>query len=129
VRCALLHYGFPGNIRELQNLVERGVISTDDGTSIDVHHKFRREQLSEETLLAIGAHGALAPRADDAVPNLLLHLQQALGHEPMHLPDLEARLLREAVEAESGNLSAAARRLGLSRGQLAYRLERAGKGL
>ena len=94
-----------------------------------MHHKFRREQLSDETLLAIGAHGALAPRADDAVPNLLLHLQQALGHEPMHLPDLEARLLREAVEAESGNLSAAARRLGLSRGQLAYRLGRAGKGL
>ena len=79
---ALLHYGFPGNIRELQNLVERGVIRADDGAPIDVRHMFRREQLSEETLLAIGAHGALARRsADDGVPNLLQHLQQALGRE------------------------------------------------
>jgi transcriptional regulator with GAF, ATPase, and Fis domain len=124
---ALLHYGFPGNIRELQNLVERGVISTDDGMAIDVRHMFRREQLSEETLLAIGAHGALAPQVDEAVPNLLQHLQQALGRNALPLPELEARLLREAVEAEGGNLSAAARRLGLSRGQLAYRLERADK--
>jgi two-component system response regulator HydG len=126
---ALLHYGFPGNIRELQNLVERGVISADDGAPIDVRHMFRREQLSEETLLAIGAHGALAPRADDGVPNLLQHLQATLGSEALPLPELEARLLREAVEAEGGNLSAAARRLGLSRAQLAYRLERSGRDL
>ncbi len=126
---ALLHYGFPGNIRELQNLVERGVISADDGAPIDVRHMFRREQLSEATLLAIGAHGALAPQADDGVPNLLQHLQSTLGREALPLPELESRLLREAVQAEGGNLSAAARRLGLSRAQLAYRLERAGRDL
>ena len=34
-------------------------------------------------------------------------------------------LLNEAVEAENGNLSAAARRLGLTRAQLAYRLQHA----
>jgi transcriptional regulator with AAA-type ATPase domain len=27
---ALMAYGFPGNIRELQNMVERGVISADE---------------------------------------------------------------------------------------------------
>lgn len=126
---ALLHYGFPGNIRELQNLVERGVISADDGTPIDVRHMFRREQLSEATLLAIGAHGALAPQAEEGVSNLLQHLQSTLGREALPLAEIESRLLREAVEAEGGNLSAAARRLGLSRAQLAYRLDRADRGL
>jgi two-component system response regulator HydG len=122
---AMLHYGFPGNIRELQNLVERGVISADDDTSIDVRHMFRREQLSEEALLAIGAHGALAPHVAEGVPNLLQHLQQALGREALPLAEIEARLLQEAVDAAGGNLAAAARRLGLSRAQLAYRLGQA----
>ncbi len=124
---ALLHYGFPGNIRELQNLVERGVISADDGAPIDVRHMFRREQLSEEALLAIGAHGALKARAEDTgVPDLLQLLQQTLGGTGISLAGVETRLLREAVQAEGGNLAAAARRLGLTRAQLAYRLQRAG---
>jgi two-component system response regulator HydG len=123
---ALLHYAYPGNIRELQNLVERGVISADDGAPIDVRHLFRREQLSDETLLAIGAGGALTRSQDAAgVSNLLQHLEQALGTDTLPLDDLEQRLLREAVAAADGNLSAAARRLGLSRAQLAYRLSHA----
>ena len=125
---ALLHYGFPGNIRELQNLVERGVISVDDGMAIDVHHLFRREQLPESALLAIGSHGELAPPPAQAVPNLLQHLQATLGGDALPLEAVEHRLLREAVDAEGGNLSAAARRLGLSRAQLAYRLQRAAEG-
>lgn len=124
---ALLHYAYPGNIRELQNLVERGVISADDGAPIDVRHLFRREQLSDETLLAIGAGGGLMPSQDAAgVPNLLQHLQQALGADTLALAELEGRLLREAVDAAGGNLSAAARSLGLTRAQLAYRLSSTG---
>jgi DNA-binding NtrC family response regulator len=125
---ALLHYGFPGNIRELQNLVERGVISADDGAPIDVHHMFRREQLSEQTLLAIGVRGALARPRDEAAGDLLTQLEQAHGAGAVALPALEARLLGEAVAAARGNLSAAARRLGITRAQLAYRLKRAGVG-
>ena len=122
---ALLHYSYPGNIRELQNLVERGVISAEDGAPIDVRHMFRREQLSQETLLAIGAHGALASPAEASVPNLLNHLRQALGSETLALEQIELRLLREAVEAADGNLSAAARQLGMTRARLAYRLRQA----
>jgi transcriptional regulator with AAA-type ATPase domain len=61
------------------------------------------------------------------VPNLLLHLAGTLHSEVLDLPALEARLLSEAAQAADGNLSAAARRLGLSRAQLSYRLERADK--
>lgn len=124
---AMLHYPFPGNIRELQNLIERGVISVDDGMPIDVPHLFRREQLPDEALLAIGARGTLAPSAAGGSDGLLDKLRESLDGEPLSLASLEVRLLREAVEAEGGNLAAAARRLGLSRAQLAYRLERAGK--
>ena len=126
---AMLHYAFPGNIRELQNLIERGVISAEDGAAIDVAHMFRREQLSDEALLAIGAHGMLTtPKADGEVPQRLLDLlSSTLGQDgsDFSLQELERRLLDEAAAAESGNLAAAARRLGLSRAQFAYRLERA----
>ncbi|MBX3607147.1 MAG: sigma 54-interacting transcriptional regulator [Piscinibacter sp.] len=119
---AMLHYAFPGNIRELQNLIERGVISAEDGAAIDVAHMFRREQLSHESLLAIGAQGTLTAEASEPAPLLELLRQQVGAGTP--LPAIEQRLLREAVAAADGNLAAAARTLGLTRAQLAYRLER-----
>jgi transcriptional regulator with GAF, ATPase, and Fis domain len=122
---AMLHYAFPGNIRELQNLIERGVISAEDATAIDVAHLFRREQLSEEALLAICAGGTLAPAQDRQRPALTDLLQRELGEGPLSLDDLERRLMLEAVDRASGNLAAAARQLGLTRAQLAYRLQRA----
>jgi two-component system response regulator HydG len=123
---AMLHYAFPGNIRELQNLIERGVISAEDGAPIDVAHMFRREQLSEETLLAIGAQGMLSAKPQAAQGQLLDVLRQQLGEsQALTLPALEHQLLQETVAAANGNLAAAARQLGITRAQLAYRLERA----
>ncbi|MGM9486674.1 sigma 54-interacting transcriptional regulator [Ideonella sp. YS5] len=128
---AMLHYAFPGNIRELQNLIERGVISAEDGAAIDVAHMFRREQLSDEALLAIGAGGTLtAPRDGAGEPKRLLEmlsgaLNGSAGGDSLSLDELERRLLKEAEQAEKGNLAAAARRLGLTRAQFAYRLEKA----
>ena len=40
------------------------------------------------------------------------------------LPDIESQLLEFAVQQSRGNLAAAARQLGLTRPQLAYRLQR-----
>jgi transcriptional regulator with GAF, ATPase, and Fis domain len=120
----MLHYPFPGNIRELQNLIERGVISAEDGAAIDIPHMFRREQLSAETLLAIGAHGALTAQSGEADRSLLDDLAQRAGPDGVSLHEIEQRLIREAVSAAGGNLAAAARRLGLTRAQLAYRMER-----
>jgi two-component system, NtrC family, response regulator HydG len=123
---AMLHYAFPGNIRELQNLIERGVISAEDGAPIDVAHMFRREQLSEETLLAIGAQGTLSAKPQAGQGQLLDVLRQQLGEsQALSLPALEHQLLQETVAAANGNLAAAARQLGITRAQLAYRLERA----
>lgn len=126
---ALLNYDYPGNIRELQNLIERGVIAADDDGPIDLPHLFRNEDHSTGLMYSLGVSGALAAASTDGTKNptpLLdgLTALLGLGDAPLSLADIEARLLREAVERARGNLSAAARTLGLTRAQLAYRLQR-----
>jgi two-component system response regulator HydG len=127
---ALLGYAFPGNIRELQNMVERGVISADEGGVIDLPHMLRKEQLGDAQLLALGAGGVLArpdeTGAEAAASSLFERLADpASGTVP--LESLEQRLMQEAVDRSGGNLAAAARSLGLSRAQLAYRREKSAR--
>ncbi len=111
--AALTAYSWPGNIRELKNLVERGVILTASGEPIDT------------------ASLIPAPRAGPAEPassgearldNLLEYAVQ----QGLTLDAIERGLLERAVERAGGNLSAAARLLGLSRPKLAYRLKKHG---
>jgi transcriptional regulator with GAF, ATPase, and Fis domain len=126
---ALLNYDFPGNIRELQNLVERGVINAEEGGAIDVPHMLRRDQLRDEGTLSIGSAGNLAapaavPSAPPEATSLLARLMDP-GQSAISLDDVERRLIDDAVGRSAGNLSAAARLLGLTRAQLAYRLKAA----
>ena len=127
----LMGYAFPGNIRELQNMVERGVISADEGGVIDLPHLLRREQLADGTLLSINASGALADDAAAPAAAAASSLFDRLAEPATGRIDLEAvqqQLMRDAVARCAGNLSAAARLLGLSRAQLSYRLRSAGAG-
>ena len=135
---ALVNYSFPGNIRELQNLVERGVILAQAGL-VDLSHMFiSGETLNQEVLsLAIGgevatltsAHkqeheaGAPSPQPETLL-DLVNHWSQQTRGSSTSLPALEQQLLEEAVARAKGNLSSAARTLGITRAQLAYRLQR-----
>jgi DNA-binding NtrC family response regulator len=117
---ALLTYPWPGNTRELQNMIERGVILAPSGTRIEVNHLFSacaEEQAREFGLDMNGSldlhHGAPAAALCEAVFNGVMTLDQ-----------LETMLIDTAVDKAHGNLSAAARMLGLTRPQLAYRLKR-----
>jgi two-component system, NtrC family, response regulator HydG len=127
----LLGYAFPGNIRELQNMVERGVISADEGGVIDLPHLLRREQMEPGLLLSLSQQGMLrqggleeAPPPPPAATSLLDRLGDADGGG-VRLADIERQLIDEAIERAKGNLSAAARMLGITRAKLAYRLKEA----
>ncbi|WP_164870876.1 XylR N-terminal domain-containing protein [Mesobaculum littorinae] len=56
-------------------------------------------------------------------PRLAAWIDDALAHGTLDLGALERRIRDAALAQESGNLAAAARRLGLTRAQLAYRLK------
>jgi len=121
---ALLGYAWPGNIRELQNMVERGVILAPHGGYIEVNHLFSPSAEPQPPEYGLGRGGSLDRGTTGADGNLY----EAVLSGAMTLEQLEVSLLEAAVDKAHGNLSAAARMLGLTRPQLAYRLKRLHEG-
>jgi DNA-binding NtrC family response regulator len=102
---ALMEYHWPGNIRQLENMVERAV-ALSAGRTIDV---------ADIHLDSVPGKGATASAASD---NFL--------PEGMTLEQWEDNMVREALRRAEGNKSQAARLLGLSRNALRYRLGKIG---
>ena len=129
---ALLQYDFPGNIRELQNLVERGVIMASHDEPIDVHHLFRSGELLRTAPLGLGEGGRLTrppmPAAELPGPRGKADRLAVEAGElaAPHTGGKEAAAYRRALVAARYNVAEAARTLGLTRAQMAYRLKRYG---
>jgi len=119
-RRALLSYRWPGNIRELQNMVERGVILAPNGTRIEVNHLFSFCPDDQPGAFGLDRNGDIGPERLEAGPSLC----ETVFGGIMTLEQVEAVLLETAVDRARGNLSAAARMLGITRPQIAYRLKR-----
>ncbi|MGL3104217.1 helix-turn-helix domain-containing protein [Bradyrhizobium sp. BR 1432] len=128
---ALLKYDYPGNIRELQNLIERGVVYADDGGVIDIGHLFSGSELLPPFSIQLTSEGRLGrttllevdpPSAKESAA--LLKTGAASGETSF--ADIEVAAYRSALAQAEGNVSAAARLLKISRPKLDYRLRRLG---
>jgi len=109
------HYAWPGNVRELENLIERGVILVSSGTRIDVEHLFPSLAVTPEAV--VGENGRLrAPPCADVAA-----LFDEIQRRGLDWERLQQALIEEAVRRAAGNLTAAARSLGMTRAQLRYR--------
>ena len=95
--AALLRHRWPGNVRELRNMVEQAVVSS-----------------GAEGVLR-GAHFALA-RFEEPAP--------VAGDQT--LPEMERDSLVRALDRAAGNVSRAARVLGISRDTMRYRMNKHG---
>ena len=91
-------YHWPGNVRELQHAIERAVIMTES------------DKLKPEDFLFTMSD---APRN-----NLVL--------DSLNLDDIEREVIRKAIDKHSGNISQAAKELGLTRTSLYRRLQKYG---
>jgi two-component system NtrC family response regulator len=100
----LMDFHWPGNARELENIIQRGVMLS-SGTMLDVGD------------IHLDVPSPRASAGDGAAPTL---------PPGMTLDQWEEELIREALRRANGNKSQAARALGLSRNALRYRLSKMG---
>jgi two-component system, NtrC family, response regulator HydG len=115
---ALMLYAWPGNIRELENIIERGVILAPEDGGIDVTHLFTSgEDIRGEQHKKAG-NGDESTDAE-TLPGLL---RDFLSHGQISMDGLEEMAIDQAVDLAGGNISAAAKLLGTTRARVAYRL-------
>lgn len=91
---ALNNYNWPGNIREIEHIVERAVIIT-EATTIEIFDlHFSTKKITKNTV------------------------------ETLNLEETEKLLIQQALQKHQGNISRAAKDLGLTRAALYRRLEK-----
>ncbi|MCB1741099.1 MAG: sigma 54-interacting transcriptional regulator [Gammaproteobacteria bacterium] len=118
---ALLGYDWPGNVRELENLIERGVLLAPSGGRIELEHLFADRSPASSGGAQVDVEGHVGSEAEHDRQDLC---ERVLA-EGFDLQEHEQRLIQIAVRRAKGNLTHAARLLGITRRQLAYRLKQA----
>ena len=102
---ALAEHDYPGNVRELKNVVERAMIES-GGEQIAPRH------------LHLGIAGANAATASSATGQSVVPLEEI----PLDLAAAEAVLVQRALDKSNGNVTQAARLLGIDRNKV-YRIQ------
>jgi two-component system, NtrC family, response regulator AtoC len=89
----LKQHAWPGNVRELRNAMERAVVLAENGVLAAEH-----------------------------LPDSVRESHAPVGPMREQLAEMERRAIEDALEAEDGNQTRAAKRLGISRRALQYKL-------
>ena len=118
-REALLRYNYPGNFRELENILERAVALASNHT-IDVSDL----QITTDPLGGGSAAVELEGTSQHQVISGLPNFQMGTTQIQDYLDDIERQILEYALRLTQGNRTQAAKTLGISFRSMRYRLER-----
>lgn len=122
---ALLAYSFPGNVRELENILERALAFANDGV-IEVTDLVLKAAHTPKAVALEVAEAAVVAEQPAAVTDTkpLTAVNDLPGSLPDHLDDVEREIIRRALSKTQFNRTQAAELLGISFRQLRYRMQR-----
>ena len=137
---ALLAYDFPGNVRELQNLLERAFTLCEDNriTAADLNLEALQSTDNSHDDEESPARAEYSSHADDEpvhAPTSAAANEQSAGAAPVmalekgvsleaYLENVERTLITQALENNRWNKTAAAKELGITFRALRYRLKK-----
>jgi transcriptional regulator with GAF, ATPase, and Fis domain len=99
---SLMNYDWPGNVRQLKNVIERLVIMADDAV-LDLHYLMDQLQLRR-------------PGKNHPIPETLEELRAAKKHLVEQVfGQVQKAFLLKALKASNGNIARAAQRVGMQR--------------
>jgi len=116
-RRFLMTYDWPGNIRELKNVIERAIILEND-EYLKLDH-FPKDMMAGRPL-------SESPVAQAAPGVASGPFQIVLPEEGIDIEDVERELIRQSLEMSDGNQSKAARKLNLGIDAFRYRMKKFG---
>ncbi len=114
------NYEWPGNIRELENVIERGVLLTANHQPVETDHLMGQLQPDPgSTSSILTKNGNLTYSSEKSRSTLIQLIEEGIAYE-----ELEANFLQEALNLAEGNISAAARLVKMGDAQFRYRLKK-----
>lgn len=108
IQDILLHYSYPGNVRELRNIIERASI-------LSMDHKFRPEHFSFLNQNILSRNDRHIDKSNQEVQNRLLHRRRTIINDQEILA---------VLEKHHGHRANAARELGMSERTLYRHLQK-----
>ena len=107
---ALRHYNFPGNVRELENILERAATLCENNRIEVTDLKLNGDNGSQEQ-----SSLSRSERQPEQIDSL-----------DEHLEEIEKEILLDTLERSRWNKTAAAKKLGISFRSIRYRLQKLG---
>ena len=127
--AALLAHPFPGNVRELENMLHRAVALSNVSVlePEDLGLAPAAPALTSSTTTDASTDLDVASPSDEPAPGTPMHVQVPLPSDLVtHLDQVEREILVQALEKHRLNRTAAGASLGLSLRQMRYRMARLG---
>ena len=112
---AFSQYWWPGNVRQLKNEIQRAVAMSSPGGTIEAPHLSPEITATRLPTTSSSTSASTSPRPPRAATNLAMAIEE-----------VERELIQAALNGSSGNISQAARVLGLTRRGLYLKLRRLG---